>query len=169
MSLGEVLKTIRIRARKTLKEQGQFLKVSLNTVYRWENNLAIPRKSYLKAISHKYDIPLEWMLLCIAGGEDIEPLAISLNEVEQDLLEAFRKLSDSNKYKALGYMERMAAEEGQKDGVSNRTNSKNAKFGDDGFIFGDKPGSPAGKVGTCQSNGHHEFNEHLNFMGLSTE
>jgi len=51
-----------------------------------------------------YGVPLDWLLQ--------EGTSASLvNEVEQDLLGMFRKLPDTDRYKILGYVERMYLEE----------------------------------------------------------
>ena len=62
MSLGEKLKSLRIREKKTLKEQSEVFGVSLNTVYRWEHNLAVPRKSALIKMAVHYNVSIGWLL-----------------------------------------------------------------------------------------------------------
>ena len=104
MSLGEKLKNLRIETKKTLHEQSQLLGVSMNSVYRWEHDLAIPRKSMLRTMAEYYSVPLDWLLS--------EGAAASLvSDNEQKLLYMFRKLSDNSRYKVLGYVERMCIEE----------------------------------------------------------
>ena len=104
MSLGEKLRNLRQKTRKTLQEQSHILGVSMNSVYRWEHDLAVPRKSMLKTMADYYGVPLDWMLS--------ESAAASLvSDVEQKLLMMFRKLSDNNRYMVLGYVERMCMEE----------------------------------------------------------
>ena len=104
MSLGEKLRSLRLKGKKTLHEQSALLGVSMNSVYRWEHDLAVPRKPMLKAIAEHYSVPLDWLLS--------ESAAASLvSDIEQKLLCMFRKLSDNSKYKVLGYVERMCVEE----------------------------------------------------------
>jgi len=104
MSLGEKLRNLRQKTRKTLQEQSEMLGVSMNSVYRWEHDLAVPRKSMLKTMADFYGVPLDWLLS--------ESAAASLvSDIEQKLLCMFRKLSDNNRFMVLGYVERMCVEE----------------------------------------------------------
>jgi len=104
MSLGEKLRNLRLKTRKTLTEQSRILKVSMNSVYRWEHDLTVPRLPMLRKMADYYGVPLDWLML--------EGTSASLvSEVEQDLLGMFRKLPDTNRYKILGYVERMYVEE----------------------------------------------------------
>ena len=104
MSLGEKLRNLRLKTKKTLSEQSKLLKVSMNSVYRWEHDLTVPRKAMLKTLADHYAVPLDWLLS--------EGSAASLvSEVEQNLLGMFRKLPDNSRYKVLGYVERMCVEE----------------------------------------------------------
>ena len=103
MSLGEKLRNLRLKSRKTLSEQSKILKVSMNSVYRWEHDLAVPRKPMLRLMADYYGVPLDWLLSESAS-------ASLVSEVELNLLGMFRKLSDSNRYKILGYVERMYVE-----------------------------------------------------------
>ena len=104
MSLGEKLRNLRLKTKKTLTEQSRILKVSMNSVYRWEHDLSIPRKQMLRKMADYYGVPLDWLLLEGAS-------ASLVSEVEQNLLGMFRKLPDNNRYKILGYVERMYVEE----------------------------------------------------------
>ena len=104
MSLGATLRTLRLKSKKTLQEQSHIFGVSMNTVYRWEHDLAVPRKTVLKEMAKHYSVSLDWLL-----SEEASPSLVS--DIEQQLLVMFRKLSDNNKYKVLGYVERMCTEE----------------------------------------------------------
>jgi len=100
--------------KKTLHEQSEILGVSVNTIYRWEHDLATPRKHTLKKVASFYEVPLEWLLREDATENDSEFVSISQgpeNDIEQDLLKMFRALSFSNKYKILGYIERVCVED----------------------------------------------------------
>jgi len=113
MSVGEKLKQLRIKGRKTLKEQSQILGVSLNSVYRWEHDLAAPRKSMLRKIAYLYEVPLEWLLQESEGEEYIRHAGDVIyfdQSIEQQLLRFFRRLSDNEQYKVLGYVERLYVE-----------------------------------------------------------
>ena len=112
MNLGEKLRSLRLRAKNTLKEQSEVFGVSVNSVYRWEHNLAIPKKSTLRAIADYYNLPLERLLLdsAMENGNGSNGSSL-LTEIEYQYISMFRKLSDANKYKVLGYIERMCIEE----------------------------------------------------------
>ena len=104
MSLGEKLRNLRLKAKKTLAEQSEIFGVSMNSVYRWEHDLAVPRKPVLKVMAAHYAVPLDWLLS--------ESAAASLvSDTEQKLLCMFRQLPDRSRYKVLGYVERMCVEE----------------------------------------------------------
>ena len=104
MSLGEKLRSLRQKGKKTLSDQSFMLGVSMNSVYRWEHDLAVPRKPMLKKLADHYGVPLDWLLS--------ESSAASLvSDIEQKLLCMFRQLSENSQYKVLGYVERMCVEE----------------------------------------------------------
>ena len=115
MSVGERLKSLRLNMKKTLQEQSEVLNVSLNSVYRWEHDLTVPRKPILRKIAAYYDVPYEWLL----HGNSVEEYGgkcdgCILNpdrNTEQKILKMLRKLSDNSKYKILGYIERMCVED----------------------------------------------------------
>ena len=113
MTVGEKLRSLRTKEKRTLKEQSMVLGVSLNSVYRWEHNLAAPRKTMLKKIAALYEVPLEWLLQESDEGEYAKPSGgvIYFNQnIEQQLLKFFRKLIDNEQYKVLGYVERIYIE-----------------------------------------------------------
>lgn len=104
MSLGEKLKSLRLKTRRTLDEQSKVLKVSMNSVYRWEHDLAVPRRPVLKMMADYFGVPLDWLMA------DNSTTALT-SESEQTLLSMFRKLPDTTRYKVLGYVERVCVEE----------------------------------------------------------
>ena len=108
MSLGEKLKNLRLKTRKTLSEQSRILNVSMNSVYRWEHDLALPRKPILKMMADYYGVPIDWLLSDTSA-------ASLISESEQMLISMFRKLPDNSRYKILGYVERMCVEESTTD------------------------------------------------------
>ena len=103
MSLGEKLRNLRMKTKKTLSEQSRLLRVSMNSVYRWEHDLAVPRKPMLRTMADYYGVPMDWLLSESAS-------ASLVSEIEQNLLGMFRKLPDNSRYKVLGYVERMYVE-----------------------------------------------------------
>jgi len=113
MSIGERLNDLRIRNKRTLKEQSRIFGVSLNTVYRWEHNLTLPRKSSLIKIAAFYEVPYEWLVHGYKEEEfqDAYTHMYLENNAEQQLLRMFRELSDNSKYKILGYIERIYIED----------------------------------------------------------
>jgi len=76
----------------------------MNSIYRWEHDLAIPRRPMLRKMADYYGVPLDWLLAESAS-------ASLVSEIELNLLGMFRKLPDNNRYKVLGYVERMYVEE----------------------------------------------------------
>ena len=114
MSLGEKLRSLRLRSKKTLQEQSELLGVSMNSIYRWEHDLAVPRKPVLNAMAAHFDVPVEWLL-----SENTSASFVS--DTEQKLLCMFRQLPDRSRYKVLGYVERMCVEE---FGTDNPQNNK---------------------------------------------
>ena len=112
MTVGEKLKSLRVKMKKTLKEQSETFGVSLNSVYRWEHDLASPKRQMLRKMADYYEVPLEWLLRESNDRDDLaftEALLPESND-EQKLLRMYRKLSGNNKYKVLGYIERVYVE-----------------------------------------------------------
>jgi len=104
MNLGDKLRTLRLRTKKTLREQSKILNVSMNSIYRWEHNLSVPRKPVLQRMADYYEVPFEWLI-----SDDSSASLVS--EVELDLLGMFRRLPDKNRFKVIGYVERMSVED----------------------------------------------------------
>jgi len=112
MSLGDKLRTLRLRSKKTLKDQSIKFGVSMNSIYRWEHDLAVPRKVKLKEMTEYYDVPMEWLYMDYdKDNTTVNSMSTYLLNIEQQLLSTFRKLSENSKYKVLGYVERMCIEE----------------------------------------------------------
>ena len=104
MSLGEKLRSLRQKSKRTLREQGTHFGVSMNSIYRWEHDIAIPRQAVLKKIAEYYNVPIEWLI-----SENASASLVS--EDELDLLGMFRALPDTSRFKIIGYVERMCMEE----------------------------------------------------------
>lgn len=113
MNIGERLADLRILNKRTLKEQSAIFGVSLNTVYRWEHNLTMPRKTSLMKIAAFYEVPYEWLINGNKeeGGEGENAYAYPENNNEQQLLRMYRELSKNSKYKIIGYIERIYIED----------------------------------------------------------
>ena len=114
MNIGERLRNLRLNMKKTLKEESEIFSVSLNSVYRGEHNMSVPRKSVLKKIADYYDVPYKWLLHGgDAEGDTTDCDVCILNperNTEQKILKMLRKLSPNSRYKVLGYIERMCVE-----------------------------------------------------------
>ncbi|MCL2221713.1 MAG: helix-turn-helix domain-containing protein [Oscillospiraceae bacterium] len=104
MSLGEKIRSLRLRAKRSLKDQSKLLRVSMNSLYRWEHDLVIPRRPMLERIADGYDVTLDWLL-----SDSSMPSLV--NETENKLLGLYRTLPSPVKYKVLGYVERVCVEE----------------------------------------------------------
>ena len=104
MTLGEKLRNLRLKDKKTLREQSILFGVSMNSIYRWEHDQATPRKPILKSMADYYSVSMDWIL-----SENTSASLIS--EVEIKLLGMFRRLSSSSRYKVLGYVERICIED----------------------------------------------------------
>jgi len=113
MSIGTRLRTLRLKTKRTLKEQSELFGVSLNSVYRWEHDLASPKKSLLRKMADFYDVPYEWLLHGSVAEETFENV-VSLAEAsnaEKQLMRMFKNLSSNNRYKVLGYVERICIQD----------------------------------------------------------
>ncbi|MCL2814958.1 MAG: helix-turn-helix domain-containing protein [Oscillospiraceae bacterium] len=107
-NISERLRELRLNTKKTLKEMSKTLDVSLNTVYRWEHSLSVPRKSVLKKISDYYAVPLEWLIYGNAGENNI--MSAPDSSTEQKIMEMVKNLTEQSKYRVLGYIERICVE-----------------------------------------------------------
>ena len=103
INIGEKLRNLRRSAKKTLKEMSKILGVSLNTVYRWEHGLSIPRKSVLKKMAGYYSVPFEWLLYGNVGDDDI--ILNSEAGIEERIMDMIRGLTEQSKYRVMGYIE----------------------------------------------------------------
>jgi len=112
MNIGDKLRNLRLMSKKTLKDQSQIFGVSLNSVYRWEHGLTMPKRSILKKMAEYYEVPLLWLLQESDDEPPLtsEPFGGHESSSEQKLLRMFRKLPESHKYKTLGYVERVYVE-----------------------------------------------------------
>ena len=117
MSVGERLRNLRHNMNMTLKDLGAELGVSLNTVYRWEHDLAAPRKEAMNKMAEIYQVPLKWLLYGITVEEG-NAITQPDDTFEQNLLRICRRLSESSKYKILGYAERIWVEDMKDENLS---------------------------------------------------
>ncbi|MCL2517677.1 MAG: helix-turn-helix domain-containing protein [Oscillospiraceae bacterium] len=114
MTIGKKLQNLRLKSKKTLKEISEIFNITINTVYRWEHELTIPRKPILEKMAKYYQVPFEWLLPNGSHDESNECDGCTLNfesNTKQQLLNMYKRLSDYNKYKVLGYIERLCVEE----------------------------------------------------------
>ena len=112
MSIGEKLRSLRLKMKRTLREQSETFGVSLNSVYRWEHDLAAPRKTVLKKMADFYGVPFNWLIDSSAADDEYVGAALyPESNLEQQLLRTFQKLSENKKHQVLGYIERMYMEE----------------------------------------------------------
>ena len=117
MTIGEVLKNIRLRHKRTLKEQSQILGVSINTVYRWEHNIALPRKTALKKLATSFGMSAD-QLIQKSWIEDVnfsDGMNYENDVTEQQMLKLFRKLSSPEKCRVMGFLERSCMEDEEDD------------------------------------------------------
>jgi len=113
MSLGKKLRSLRQKAKKTMKEQGEMFGVKLNTVYRWEHDQARPDAQTLEKLADYYDAPLDWLLQENIIDSAIEQecgASYSANIIEQRILKILRKLPDNCRHRVLGYVEHVYME-----------------------------------------------------------
>jgi len=113
VTIGETLRSFRLKKKRTLKEQSEALGVSVNSVYRWEHDLALPRKSALKKMAATFGVTIE-RLLQGNSLDNVDRFSGSIyydDNTEQQLLSMFRKLSEPDKYRLLGYIERICVED----------------------------------------------------------
>ena len=118
-SVGRRLRELRKDIKRTLKEQSEIFGVSLNSVYRWEHDLAMPKRTLLREIAAHHGVTYEWLLNGVsAEKEATQGKAANLNmNTEKQLLKMFRNLSGNNKFKVIGYVEHICIEDlGEKIG-----------------------------------------------------
>ena len=103
MSLGDKLRVLRRKSKKTMSEKGRTLNVTMNTVHRWEIDSAVPRKTMLNKMADYYGVPVCWLLS--------ETSSASLaTEAEQNLLRMYRAMPDNCRHKVIGFVEKMHSE-----------------------------------------------------------
>ena len=117
MTVGERLKSLRQNMNMTLKEISAEIGVSLNSVYRWEHDLAVPRKDAIQKMAEIYQVPLKWLLYGVTVEEG-NAATQSDEKFEQNLLRICRRLSENNRYKILGYAERIWVEDMREDNIA---------------------------------------------------
>ena len=109
------MRSLRVNSKRTLEEQSILLGVSLNSVYRWEHELASPKKQLLEKVSEIYGVPFNWLVSKNEAESTCEHeshggAASQDNGIDAQLLKMFNKLHDRDKYKVLGYIERICVE-----------------------------------------------------------
>jgi len=104
-TLGEKIRGLRLRDKRSLKDESLLLNVSMNSLYRWEHDLVIPRKPMLMRICEYHNVSLDWL---VSEGATVPSL---IDEEENKLLGLYKKLPSPVRYKVLGYVERVCVEE----------------------------------------------------------
>jgi transcriptional regulator with XRE-family HTH domain len=112
-TLGEKIRGLRLRDKRSLKDESLLLNVSMNSLYRWEHDLVIPRKPMLMRICEYHNVTMEWLV------SEATKIPSMVDEEEDKLLGLYKRLPSPVKYKVLGYVERMCVEEAK--GEYNRT------------------------------------------------
>ena len=105
MSLGAKIKSLRLKAKRTLQSESELYGVKLNTLFRWEHDSAIPKEADLQKIAELHDVPIAWLTLDTEGDDQDEK-----DSIDQELFRMFSKLTNNQKYKILGYIERVYIE-----------------------------------------------------------
>ncbi|MCL2249432.1 MAG: helix-turn-helix domain-containing protein [Oscillospiraceae bacterium] len=108
-TLGEKIRGLRLRDKRSLKDESLLLKVSMNSLYRWEHDLVVPRKPMLMRICEYHDVTMEWL------ESETTKMPSMIDEEENKLLGLYKKLPSPVKYKVLGYVERVCVEEAKFD------------------------------------------------------
>ena len=112
-TFGERLRGLRKTTNRTLKEESEIFEVSLNSVFRWENNMTMPRRAMVRKIAGFYNVDYDWLLHGAPADKSvvrIEPDGIE-SSTEKQLLRMFKNLSYDSKFKVLGYVERICVED----------------------------------------------------------
>jgi len=115
-TLGGRLYSLRKTTNRTLKEESEVFDVSLNSVYRWEHDMTLPRRTMIKRIAEFYGVSYEW-LLSGRSGPSVERISIHSDEdevksgTEKQLMRMFKNLSYNSRFKVLGYVERICIED----------------------------------------------------------
>lgn len=105
MSLGEKIKSLRQKAKRTMQAESELNGVKLNTIFRWEHDLAIPKQAEMEKIAELHGVTVEWLTQDNEARDDLE-----LESIDQQLFSMVTKLSNNQKYKILGYIERVYIE-----------------------------------------------------------
>ena len=117
MTMGKRLQSLRQNLNMTLKETSANLGVSLNSVYRWEHDLATPRREALNKLAAIYQVPIKWLLYGVTVEEGSTVPTVN-EDVEQSLLRICRKLPENSRYKILGYAERVWVETMKEENIA---------------------------------------------------
>ena len=105
MSLGEKIKSLRLKAKRTLQSESELYGVKLNTLFRWEHDAATPKEADLEKIADLHGVPIAWLTLETDTNDNGES-----DSIDQELFHMFSKLTNNQKYKILGYIERVYVE-----------------------------------------------------------
>ena len=117
MSMGKRLHGLRKSLNMTLKEVSANINVSLNSVYRWEHDLATPRKPALTKLSNFYQVSPKWLIYGV-GMDEGNGVCNTDDVFEQNLLRICRNLPENSRYKILGYAERIWVEDMKEENMT---------------------------------------------------
>ena len=105
MSLGEKLKDLRLKEQRTMQAQSELCGVKINSVFRWEHDMTVPKEEVLKKIAKLHGVPLAWLTQDCDAKDSVRQ-----DDIDQQFLSMFDKLSDNQKHRLLGYTERIYIE-----------------------------------------------------------
>lgn len=88
-----------------MKSQSELCGVKLNTVFRWEHDIARPKETELKKIAELHGVPVAWL----TQDCDIKNCTED-DRVNKQLFSMFDKLSYGQKHNILGHIERIYVE-----------------------------------------------------------
>jgi len=134
-TFGGRLQSLRKTTNRTLKEESEVFDVSLNSVYRWEHDMTLPRRAMIRRIAEYYGVSYEWLL----NGQSksaMDRISVQVNEddiksvTEKQLMRMFKNLSYDSRFKVLGYVERICVED-----LSGKLNSR---YADSVFLGADE-------------------------------
>ena len=139
MTLGERLVELRIRKGfKTRKEFAAALGIPETTLRNYEKNERDPGHKFLKEVSNKFNVSVDYLLCQTDDFEILKP--IRLVEEEQDMIEKYRTLDDHGK-RIVDYVLTEEYDRCQKASPVTRvyTYYRHIACAGDGFVFDDIP------------------------------
>jgi len=91
------LKVLRTQHHLSQQQLADYLHISQQSVYKYENSLATPDLQILIAMADLFNCSIDYLVDYSSIPHKIEPVTeISLNENELEMMKSFRKLSPSH-------------------------------------------------------------------------